>query len=911
MYGRGLSKAGRPVGRRATAVVCAAAVGLLGCLVVEPGITEPAAATVVAGGDESASQRAVSAGERVEVMEKRTDTSQTFANPDGTFTLEQSNVPVRTKRNDEWLELDPTLRTDGDGRVRPRATALEMSFSGGGSDPLIALKSEGHEMKLTWPNSLPEPTVDDDSVTYANVFPDVDLKITATPISYSEVLVVKTPQAARLPELQGLELGVEAPNLTVQKVDGGAIVAKDDFGKAVFTGAQPVMWDSRGEAKAPTDEDRTEAPLEGDKVVPILVEVDQDSLSIAPSPALVNDAAAEYPLHIDPPLTGVQMGRAMINQAFPSTASWLWSGPEGVGYQSFEPWSRKRLMFKMAIPGLAGTHVVSAVFSAFSTWAASCTKKEVQLWKTANFGSGVNWNVGSGSNVWLKRLGSATDAVGRDECTPNGKLIEFSALTAVSEQASANSGYVYLGLRAADESDSMAWKRFRSDVRLAIIYNNRPQVSGRRTIGPSMGCSTVKEQPIVVNTAGPRPQVNIIDKDVQSSYAQFEFWKSGETQPRWRANSPALPAHVDTTFQPEVDAGNLDTNVLLAWRVRAFDGIDWSNWSTFCWYWVDTSRPAPPSIAVSGTDPHPPGVPIGVRFDPEPGTELVGFRYTIGNSEDPTSGLLPLSTPTFSFTPEKAGLIYLKAWSEDRAGNQSSSPEVLPINVGAGTRTAKWAMDEGSGTSLADGSPNGITMNLGPTVEWTTGDRWPDVDDRAIRMPGDATAATAAHDILDSANSFTVSIRVRPGPAATRQVAMSEDRPGTSSFLLGLDSQDLTDPEDPKATWSFSIPDPDGTGELTVQSAPIPYEPSGWTYLTGIYNAVRRTLTLWVNAEPAGELENVSPPASDGVGPLRLGFAIGNGVPSYFFDGDVDDARVYPVAVPESTILTDKNDSNQ
>ena len=155
-----------------------------------------------------------------------------------------------------------------------------------------------------------------------------------------------TPEAARLPQLQDLDLGVEAPGLSVAKAPGGVIEAKDDLGKVVFSGAQPVMWDSRGEAQAPTYDDRTEAPLEGDKVVQIPVAVTQDSLRISPAPAHVNYAATEYPLHIDPPFAAPQEGRAMINEHYPTTALWNWSGAEGVGYQSFDPWSRKRLQME-------------------------------------------------------------------------------------------------------------------------------------------------------------------------------------------------------------------------------------------------------------------------------------------------------------------------------------------------------------------------------------------------------------------------------------------------------------------------------------------------------------------------------------------------------------------------------------
>jgi hypothetical protein len=913
MYRWDLSSARGSIARRAIAVVCALAVGFVGSVAFESGDRAPAAATPPAvSDDQSASKRAATSGERVEILEKRTETAQTFANPDGTFTLEQSNVPVRTERDGQWLDLDPTLSTSADGRVRPAATSMEMSFSGGGTDPLITMESDGHEMKLSWPNSLPEPVVADDNVTYPNVFPDVDLKITASKSSYSEVLVVKTPQAARLPQLQQVDMELEAPGLTVAKVEGGAITAKDDFGKVVFAAPQPLMWDSRGEAEAPTDADRTEAPLEGDKVVQIPLTVTQDTLTFGSSAALVNDAAVEYPLHIDPPFTSVQWGRAMINQAYPSTASWLWGGPEGVGYQSFEPWSRKRLFFKMGIQGLAGTHITYAVFSAYSTWSGSCTKKEVQLWKTVSFGSGVNWNVGSGSNVWLKRLGSATDAVGRDGCTPNGKWIEFSALAAVSEQAAANSGYVYLGLRAADETDSMAWKRFRSDVKLSINYNHRPQVSGRRTISPSMGCSTVKEQPIIVNQLSPVPIVKILDEDAQNSRAEFEFWINGETSPKWGASSYDLDSGPNPDYSPRADVTGMVPNHLLAWRVRVFDGIDWSNWSSYCWFWVDTTKPPPPTTSVGGSEPRPLDRAIGVGFAPT-SSDTTGFRYSI-DTEEPTSGMLPLSSPTFSFFPAKPGPLVIRAWSYDRAGNRSTNPTSVRVTIETGDATGLWQMDEGFGTVLADGSGKSHNFNLGPTVTWAAGDRWDPTttgpQDWSLTMPGDATAASAATNIIDTSRSFTVSARVRLGSKTGRQVAVSEDRPGTSGFMLGALSQDLTDPDDPKALWSFSIPDPDGSGEISAELLK-PYVVGNWVYLTGVYDSVARQLTIYVDAESKENAEvSGKVTAADGVGPLRMGLGIGGGIPTYFLDGQIDDVRIYPGPIDLGTVKMDMADSN-
>ncbi len=222
----------------------------------------------------------------------------------------------------------------------------------------------------------------------------------------------------------------------------------------------------------------------------------------------------------------------MINQRYATTSSWNWEGPEGVGYQSFEPWSRKRLIYKMKLGGLAGAQIQRAVFSAYETWAASCTKKEVQIWQTTPIGTGVNWTNGTQAGVWKRKLDSVVDAVGRNECTVNGKYLEFDVRTAVAEEAAASHSYVYLGLRAANETDDeLAWKRFRKDVLLVIDFNHVPKLANAHTTQPAMGCETDYRTPIVINQTQPIPHLNILDPDGQSSYVKFDIWRNGFDAP--------------------------------------------------------------------------------------------------------------------------------------------------------------------------------------------------------------------------------------------------------------------------------------------------------------------------------------------------------------------------------------------
>ncbi|MFC9692914.1 hypothetical protein ACFTSF_30470 [Kribbella sp. NPDC056951] len=908
--------------RRVVAGVCVLAAGVSSWLSAVPGNEQSAGAVPVAAApaamDQSASSRQAKAtGTRVEVLGKRTEMAQTFANPDGTFTLEQSNIPVRTKKDGQWVDLDAKLSIGSDGRVRPAATAMEMSFSGGGDDSLIVMRADDHELKLRWPGQLPEPVVVEDSATYPNVFPDVDLKITAATASYSEVLIVKTPEAARLPQLQGLDLEVEAQGLNVSEAAGGVVLAKDQYGKVIFTGPAPVMWDSRGEAQAPTDDDRSDQPLEGDKVVQIPLEVSQDSLTISPEPSLVNDAAAKYPLYIDPPFHSVQYGRAMINQHYPTTASWQWEGPEGVGYQEFEPWSRKRLIYQMKIGGLEGTHITKAVFSAFETWAASCTKKEVQLWKTAPINTNVTWNTGSGSNVWLKHVASVTDAVGRDECTPGGKWLEFNATSIVAEQAAARKAYAYLGLRAASETDSMAWKRFDKRVRLDIIYNRIPVLSGAHTINPTMGCAP-STAPAKVNQVSPVPLIKVLDADRQSSRVDFEFWFNNVDEPVWKGSSLTKVSSSTVEYSPASDVTGLREGKLIGWMARAWDGIDHSAWSPKCWFTLDLTEPPPPTITVVTPAPasgiYPLGQPIEVKLSVTTNDPNY-FKYAI-DTEEPTSPVVSVNPGTFSFTPTKAGPLVIRAWSFDRAGNRSERFNARTVRVETGPSTGRWYLDEGTGTVSRDTSGKAHDFNLGTAGSWAVGDSWDSTstgaNDWSVALPGTASIATGASNIVDTSRSFTVSARVRIGDNTSRQVAVSEDRAGAGGFMLGFLRWDTSDPDERRAIWGFSIPDPDGTGQVTVESDSFGYEPGDWIYLTGSYNSADRELSLVLNdyaQESVAAVPGIKA-APDGTGQLRIGSALDGGVQKHFLKGQVDDVRIYAGPIDGAALSTNYEDTS-
>ncbi|MFF1629558.1 LamG domain-containing protein, partial [Streptomyces sp. NPDC058272] len=194
----------------------------------------------------AAAQEAAEASDaNVEVTSLRSESGEVYATPDGPLEAVQHLKPVRTRVGGAWKAIDNTLAKRSDGGVMPDAAAVGLSFSGGGSDPLVTLEKAGRKLSFSWPTPLPAPTLEGDTATYANVLPDVDLKVRSVTDGFSELLVVKSAEAAKNPELAEVKLGVDSPGLDLQETASGGLEAVDQAaGGVVFQAAKPVMWDS-------------------------------------------------------------------------------------------------------------------------------------------------------------------------------------------------------------------------------------------------------------------------------------------------------------------------------------------------------------------------------------------------------------------------------------------------------------------------------------------------------------------------------------------------------------------------------------------------------------------------------------------------------------------------------------------
>lgn len=173
----------------------------------------------------------------VEVASARGFNQRTWAQPSGGLRSEFYAVP-RWARNDagEWVAVDRSLVRDSDGSVRSVATVSPVRMSGGGDGRFVTVTDPaGGALWLSWPGPLPVPELAGDTARYADVYPGVDLWVTAGADGFSYRLVVHTAEAAANPALVRVEVGIAAAGLVVSQNAGGLVEAVDAAGEPVFT----------------------------------------------------------------------------------------------------------------------------------------------------------------------------------------------------------------------------------------------------------------------------------------------------------------------------------------------------------------------------------------------------------------------------------------------------------------------------------------------------------------------------------------------------------------------------------------------------------------------------------------------------------------------------------------------------
>ncbi|MFJ7128946.1 LamG-like jellyroll fold domain-containing protein [Streptomyces sp. NPDC098101] len=249
------------------------------------------------------------------------------------------------------------------------------------------------------------------------------------------------------------------------------------------------------------------------------------------------------------------------------------------------------------------------------------------------------------------------------------------------------------------------------------------------------------------------------------------------------------------------------------------------------------------------------------------GAELSGSVYTqISDLENELNGLYTYDRREIKVDPVRVRAINRKVIAAGAAAGQRA-----PLKGGA-----SWSLDEGTGTTARDSGPQRRPLALNGGAAWAPG-----VGGSALRFDGKGGFAQTDGPVVDTTASYTVSawaaLDALPGNYAT--VVSQDGRRQENPFYLQYG----------QGAFAFSTP-----GGNRARYATTP-ELGRWYHLVGVRDTVRNEIRLYVDG---ALVATAAPgPADVSTGPLAVGRARWGGGNVDFWNGAVDQVRVFDKAL--------------
>ncbi|MEV6980385.1 LamG-like jellyroll fold domain-containing protein [Sphaerisporangium sp. NPDC051017] len=330
-----------------------------------------------------------------------TETSRTWAFPDGHLVTDSYTGPAQLKQADgSWAWIDTSL-TEQDGVLRPKLAKAQVDFSSGGAGrPFAKLTREnGQEVALSWPSALPKPRIEGNKAVYVGAAgPAADLVVTALGTGFSHDVVLRE----RPTEPLEIRIRVQTKGLALAKTKAGGLQLTDRKGKTVAAAGMPFMM------AAPNAGPRAGQHRWGNIDTKVVAESGgEQTLVLKPDPKFLADDNTTFPVTVDPTvgLTVTADGSVESNNGTGNTTdAYLSVGTALKAVQvrvcsgsvcrwetQYAPYYRRSFIQFNTAP-ISGKAVISASMQLYGSWTGRCDSWPLTVSRaTSSWGFSLNW----------------------------------------------------------------------------------------------------------------------------------------------------------------------------------------------------------------------------------------------------------------------------------------------------------------------------------------------------------------------------------------------------------------------------------------------------------------------------------------------------------------------------------------
>jgi hypothetical protein len=325
------------------------------------------------------------------------------------------------------------------------------------------------------------------------------------------------------------------------------------------------------------------------------------------------------------------------------------------------------------------------------------------------------------------------------------------------------------------------------------------------------------------------------------------------------------------------------SHTLNAWMVRGDHSKIAGTDAPGVLFSTTTPDTMPPTVALTSPAGSVSGI-VQVAASASDDVGIAGVQFLLdGNALGAEDTSAPYSIDWTTNTVAN-GFHVLSARARDAAGNTTTSDGVTVdvANTEPPNLVAAYGFNEGTGTTTADASGNGLNGTLSATT-WTTAGRF----GSSLSFNGSSSLVTVAdHALLDLTTGMTISAWVFPTTLSGYRTVVLKERPGDLAYSLYAH-----DGSPRPSTWITA-------GTTATAAGTSPLAANEWSHLAATYDG--GALRLYVNGAQVGSITHTGSLFVSG-SPLRIG---GNTIWGEYFAGRLDEVRIYSRALSTAEIVT-------